>query len=83
MKVGSDVVTLQATISLFSRLLVIVRSSCKNVDLPEVIDKHEFAYVHRMLMQTDGALHPTNDKSKVIHPLSDLVNDDNDENDST
>lgn len=73
LKVGSENMTLKATTSLFARLLVIARSSREDVDLAKVIGIHEFAYTNNILMQPSGCLHPTNDKSMVIHLLKDLV----------
>jgi len=69
LKAGSEVLTLKATSSLFARMLIIPRSSRDVVDLEEVIGKHEFAYSNRVLMEPDGSVHPTTDKSAVIHLL--------------
>lgn len=76
LKIGSDITTLKATTSLFARLLVIARSSRENVDLAKVIGVHEFSYANRILMQPDGNVHPTSDKSTVIQLLKDLVHTD-------
>jgi hypothetical protein len=73
LKVGSDVMTMKATSSLFARMLVIARSARDDIDLEEVIGTHEFAYTNRVLMRPDGSIHPTTDKSTVIHMLEDMV----------
>ena len=62
-KTESEVLTLKATSSLFALMLVIARSSREDIDLEEVIGTHKFAYTNRVLMQPDGSVHPTNDKS--------------------
>ena len=72
LKAGSQVLTLKATSSLFARMLVIARSSREEIDLEEVIGTHEFAYTNRVLMQPDGSVHPTTDKSTTIHLLGDM-----------
>ena len=76
-KVGSEMLTLKATTSLFARLLVIARSSRESINLEEVIGMHEFAYTNQLLMKPDGSIHPTTDKGKVIELLKDLVMDNN------
>ena len=75
-KIGSDVLIVKATTSLFARLLLIARSDRENVDLEEVIGQHEFANTNRHLMQPDGSIYPTNDKSNVIQLLKDLFHSD-------
>ncbi len=40
-----------------------------------MIGTHEFAYTNKVLMEPDGYIHPTTDKSKVIKLLEDLVID--------
>jgi len=54
-------------------MLVIARSARDDIDLEEVIGTHEFAYTNRVLMRPDGSIHPTTDKSTVIHMLEDMV----------
>lgn len=76
LKAGSQVITLKATSSLFARMLVIARSSRDDINLEEVIGTHEFVYINRLLMQPDGAIHPTTDKSMVIHLLENLLEPD-------
>ena len=39
----------------------------------EVIGTNEFSHTNGTLMQAEGTLHPTNDKSSVIHLLEGLV----------
>jgi len=77
LKGGSEELTLKATSSLFARMLIIARSSRDVIDLEEVIGTHEFAYTNRVLMKPDGSVHPTTDKSAVIHLLENLVQSDN------
>jgi hypothetical protein len=76
LKAGSEVLTLKATSSLFARMLVIARSSREDIDLKEVIGTHEFAYTNRVLMQPDGSVHPTTDKSTTIHMLENMTQTD-------
>ena len=76
LNIGSDVLTLKATTSLFARLLVIARSSRDSVNLEEVIGIHEFAYTNKFLMAPDGSIHATTDKSTVIKLLQDMVEND-------
>ena len=71
MKSGTDLVTLKASASLFARLLLIARSGREDIDLEEAIGKHEFASTNKRLMRSDGTLHPTTDKSQVVHMLCD------------
>ena len=73
LKVGSEVMTMKAATSLFARTLVIARSSRDDIDLEEVIGTHEFAYTNRVLMEPDGSIHHTTDKSTVIHLLEEMV----------
>ena len=73
LNIGSEVLTLKATTSLFARLLVISWSSRESVNLEEVIGMHEFAYTNKVLMASDGSIHPTTEKSTVIKLLEDLV----------
>ena len=79
MKTGTEVVTLKATSSLFARMLLIARSSRDDIDLEKVIGTHEFAHINGTLMRADGSLHPTNDKSSVIHLLEGLVQTNSDD----
>jgi len=72
-KTGSEVTTLKATSSLFARMLLVARSSRDDINLEEVIGTHEFSHTNGTLMQAEGTLHPTNDKSSVIHFLEGLV----------
>jgi len=78
LKDSSETVILKATSSLFARMLVIARSSRADVDLEEVIGTHEFSYTNRVLMEPDGSIHPTTDKSTIIHLLENLVQPDSD-----
>ena len=78
-KTQSDVTTLKATSSLFARMLLIARSSRGNIDLERVIGNHEFSHKNAILMQADGTLHPTTDKSSVIHLLEGMVHNENHE----
>lgn len=57
-------------------MLVIARSSRDDIDLEDVIGTHEFAYTNRVLMQPDGSVHPTTDKSTVIHLLENILQPD-------
>jgi len=59
-------------------MLVIARSSRVDVHLEEVIVTHEFSYTNRVMMESDRAIHPTTDKSIVIHLLENLVQPDSD-----
>ena len=79
MKTGTEVVTLKATSSLFARMLLIARSSRDDIDLEKVIGTHEFSHTNGTLVRADGFLHPTNDKSSVIHLLEGLVQINTDE----
>lgn len=79
MKTGPEVVTLKATSSLFARMLLVARSSREDIDLEQVICTHELSHTNGTLMQGDGSIHPTNDKSSVIHLLEGLVHVDSDE----
>ena len=72
-KTGSEVTTVKATSSLFARMLLVARSSRDDINLEEVIGTHEFSHTNGTLMQAEGTLHPTNDKSSVIHLLEGLV----------
>lgn len=67
-KIGGEQVTLKASNSLMSRLLILTRSS-RDVDLKEAVSTYEFSPINHMLMTPDGLLHPCNDKSQLIHHL--------------
>lgn len=67
----SDVLTLQATSGLMSRLLVVARSS-REIDMEEVIGNYEFTTVNRTLMRPDGSVHPTLNKGSLITVLENL-----------
>src|SRR6218665_1836511 len=73
LKAGYEVLTLKATSSLFARMLVIARSAREDIDLEDVIGTHEFSCTNRVLMGPDGSIHPTTDKSTVIHLLENMV----------
>ena len=77
LKDSSETVILKATSTLFARMLVIARSSRADVDLEEVFGTHEFSF-NRVLMEPDGSIHPTTDKSTIIHLLENLVQPDSD-----
>ncbi len=68
----SDVLKLQATSGLMSRLLIVARSS-REIDLEDVIGKYEFCTNNRILMKTDGTLHPTTNKSQIITVLESMA----------
>ena len=68
---GTNIMTLNATTSLFARMLVVARSSRDDINSKHVIGTHEFG----ALMQADRTLHPINYKSSVIHLLYNLVTD--------
>ena len=72
LNIGSEVLTLKATTSLFARLLGIAQSYRESVKL-EVIGMHTCSYTNKVLMASDGSMHPTIDKSTVIKLLEDLV----------
>ena len=72
MHIGSEVLTLKATNSLFARLLIIARSARDTVNLQEVIGTHEFSSSNRTLMTVNGSVHPTQDKSKIRQLLEEL-----------
>ena len=65
--------TLKATTLLFARLLIIARSSRKNVDLEDVIGMHEFAYTKKVIMAQDGSIHLSTDKSIMMKLLEYLI----------
>lgn len=67
-KIGGEQVTLKASNSLMTRLLVLARSS-RDVDLKDAVCTYEFSPINHMLMTTDGLLHPCHDKSQLIHLL--------------
>ena len=73
LNIGSEVLTLKATISFFDRLLVIVRPSRESVNLEEVIGMHEFVYSNKFLRGSEWFYHHTTDKSAVIKLVEDLV----------
>ena len=73
LNIGHSNITLKATSSLFARMLVIAKSSREEVDLQEVIGMYEFSQTNLILMQTNGSIHPTTDKSTLIHILEDMA----------
>ena len=74
LKAPSEEVSLKATNSLFVCLLIIAKSS-RDIDMENVIGTHEFCAINSTLMKADGSLHPCTDKSKLIHALEELANE--------
>jgi len=72
-KIG--MLSLRATTSTMARLLIIARSM-RGVDLQDVIGQYEFTTVNQTVMEPDGSVHPTHDKSDIMHMLEDLVTPD-------
>jgi hypothetical protein len=72
LKAASEVVSLKATNSLFVRLLLIAKSS-RELDLEDIVGKHEFASSNATLMKPDGSLLPSTNKSSLIHELESMV----------
>ena len=62
---GGKEVVVKAANTLFSRLLIVARSSREEVDLKEAIGVYGFSMTNQMLMTADGRLHPSKDKSQV------------------
>ena len=69
-KAGGKEVCVKAASSLFSRLLMVARSACDEVDLKEVIGVHEFSITNQMLMTADGRLRPSKDKFQLMKHLA-------------
>ena len=67
-KISGEQITLKASNSLISRLLILAPST-RDVDLKEVVSTYEFSPINHFLMSPDGLLHPCNDKSELIHHL--------------
>lgn len=65
-------VSLKATNSLFVRMLLIAKSS-RELDLEDIVGKHEFASSNATLMKPDGSLLPSTNKSVLIHELESKV----------
>ena len=70
-KAGGKEVCVKAASSLFSRLLMVARSSCDEVDLKEAIGVHEFSITNQMLMTADGR--PSKDKFQLMKHLEGLL----------
>ena len=72
LKASSDMMNLKATNSLFIRLLLIPKSS-RDLDLEDVISKHEFSHFNATLMKRDGSLLPSLSKSSLTHELESIA----------
>ena len=72
LKASSGVMNLKATNSLFVRLLLIAKSS-RDLDLEDVISKHEFSHFNATLMKRDGSLLPSLSKSSLTHELESIA----------
>ena len=77
LKGSSGHVEMKATNSLFARMLIIAKSN-RQIDLEDVISNHEFTQINTILMNSDGSLIPSTDKSDLIHILEGLVVPDDD-----
>ena len=65
-------IAIQESSTVMARLLVITRS-CREIDLREVISKHELSTINRLLMTSDGMLHPCSVKSQLIYKLGSIT----------
>ncbi|KAG1680871.1 Multidrug resistance-associated protein 1 [Nymphon striatum] len=65
-------IDLKETKDLYGRLMVLARSS-RDVDQKEAIGNFEFTLTPRALFDPSGSLLPCNDKSKLIHALTNLM----------
>ena len=72
LKASSEVMNLKATNSLFVCLLLITKSS-RDLDLEDVISKHEFSHFNATLMKHDGSLLPSLSKSSLTHELESIA----------
>ncbi|KAG1712215.1 Tyrosine-protein kinase Btk29A [Nymphon striatum] len=71
-KIRDKSIDLKETKDLFGRLMVLARSS-RDVDQNKAIGNFEFTLTPRALFAPSGSLLPCNDKSKLIHALTNLV----------
>ncbi|KAG1654286.1 Pericentriolar material 1 protein [Nymphon striatum] len=71
-KIRDKSIDLKETKDLYGRLMFLVRSS-RDVDQKEAIGNSEFILTPRALFAPSGSLLPCNDKSKLIHALTNLV----------
>ena len=67
------VVELKDDRSLFARMLIVARSR-PEMNLKEIIGRHEFTSLPRALFTVSGELVPGTDKSKLMAVLEDLPN---------
>ena len=65
-------IAIQESRTVMPRLLVITRSF-RDIDLREVISKHELSTIDRLLMIPDGMLQPCSDKSQLIYKLESIT----------
>ena len=72
LKAESEVLCLKATDSLFIRLLLIAKSS-RELNLEDIIGKHEFASSSATLMKPDGSLLPSNNTFILTHELEHMA----------
>ena len=72
LKSTSDVMNLKATNSLFVRLLLIAKSS-RELELEDIVCKHEFSHYNATLMKRDGSLLDSTSKSLLTHELESMT----------
>ncbi len=70
-KIRDQTVDLKETKDLYSRLMVLAKSS-REIDQKHAIGNFEFTLTHRALFAPDGSILPCTDKSKLIHCLEKL-----------
>lgn len=70
-KVRDKTVDLKETKDLYGRLMVLARSS-RDIDLKHAIGNYEFTLTPRALFAPSGSMLPCTDKSKLIHVLEKL-----------
>ena len=74
LKSATEVVSLKATNSLFVRLMLIAKSS-RDLDLEDIVCKHEFSHFNATFMKRDGSLLPSSNKSQLAHELERMAAD--------
>ena len=65
-------ITIQESSTVMTRLLVITRFF-HDIDLREVLSKHELSTINRLLMTPDGMLRPCSEKSQLIYKLESIT----------
>ena len=74
-KIRDKNIDMKETKNLYGRLMILARSN-RDIDQKHAIGTYEFTLTPRALFSPDGSLLPCTDKSKLIHSLKSIADND-------